>query len=72
MPSDAINDEILRIKRMLADEQGNDLDRIVADIRARQSNVVRLPARPYVAEPAAASYPSVFDDASSLTSAATS
>ena len=43
--TDSINDEILQIKRALAVAHGNDLDRIVAEARSRQKNVVRRPPR---------------------------
>ena len=50
MPTNSINDEILRIKRQLAGAFGNDIDRIVADARSRQTNVVTRQPRPYEAE----------------------
>lgn len=45
MMNDPINDEILRIKRELANQFGNDLDRIVADIKSRERNTVTLEPR---------------------------
>jgi len=45
MPTDSINDEILRIKRQLAAEQGSDINRIVADAQSRQGKVVRRSPR---------------------------
>jgi hypothetical protein len=45
MMNDPINDEILRIKRELANRFGNDLDRIVADIISRERNTVTLEPR---------------------------
>ena len=51
MLTDAINDEILQIKHSLAAALGNDLDRIVADARSRQQDVVRLPPRKPEFEP---------------------
>ena len=50
MSNDAINDEILRIKRELAAAQGNDLGRIIADALSRQGNAVSLPARQVTSE----------------------
>ena len=40
---DPINDEILRIKHELAARHGNDVSLILADARAKQRDVVRLP-----------------------------
>jgi hypothetical protein len=40
MITDAINDEILRIKRELSSAHGNDVARIAADARSRQASVV--------------------------------
>ncbi len=40
MIADTINDEILRIKRQLSSVHENDIARIVADARSRQTNVV--------------------------------
>jgi hypothetical protein len=45
MSADSINDEILRIKRELAAKFDNDLDRIIADARSRERNVISLPPR---------------------------
>lgn len=45
MMNDPINDEILRIKRELANQFGNDLNRIVADIKSRERNTVTLEPR---------------------------
>ena len=45
MMNDPIYDEILRIKRVLASQFGNDLDRIVADIKSRERNTVTLEPR---------------------------
>jgi hypothetical protein len=50
MTADSINDEILRIKRELAGRFGNDLDRIVADIKSREKNSISLPPRKYKSE----------------------
>ena len=50
MTNDAINDEILRIKRKLAAKFDNDLSRIVADTRSRETNAVSLPCRPWKSE----------------------
>jgi len=50
MLSDSVNVEILRIKRQLAATQENDIDRIVADARSRQTNVVSQSPRQYNAE----------------------
>jgi hypothetical protein len=47
---DAINDEILRIKRELAAKFDNDLNRIVADARSREKNAVSMPCRPWKSE----------------------
>lgn len=47
MTTDSINDEILRIKRELAAQFGNDLEKIVADIKSRERNTITLPARIY-------------------------
>ncbi len=47
MTTDPINDEILRIKRELAAQFGNDLEKIVADIKSRERNTITLPARIY-------------------------
>ena len=47
MTTDPINDEILRIKRELAAQFGNDLEKIVADIKSRERNTITLPARKY-------------------------
>ena len=47
MTIDPINDEILRIKRELAAQFGNDLEKIVADIKSRERNTITLPARKY-------------------------
>lgn len=68
MPRDSINDEILKIKRSLSAAFDNDLDRIVADIRSRQKNVVRLPPRPYMLAESDAPKPPIgpiLDEASS-------
>ena len=46
---DTINDEILRIKRALAAVHGNDIARIGADARSRQTNVVSHQPRRYQA-----------------------
>jgi hypothetical protein len=45
MSADSINDEILRIKRELAARFDNDLDRIIADTKSRERNVISLPPR---------------------------
>ncbi len=45
MPTDTISTEILRIKRELATKFDNDLDRIVADAKSRERNVINLPPR---------------------------
>lgn len=50
MMNDPINDEILRIKRELASPFGNDLDRIVADIKSRERNTVTLEPRVFPAQ----------------------
>jgi len=50
MTYDTINDEILRIKRELAGRFDNDLDRIVADARTRETNTVSMPRRPWKSE----------------------
>jgi hypothetical protein len=50
MANDAINDEILRIKRELASKFDNDLTRIVADTKSRETNAVSLPSRPWKSE----------------------
>ena len=47
MTTDPINDEILRIKRELAAQFGNDLEKIVADIKSRERDTITLPARIY-------------------------
>lgn len=51
MQQDTINDEILAIKRRLAAQFDNDLDRIVADLQAKQRNTVCLPPRSTKSEP---------------------
>lgn len=51
MPPDTINDEILAIKRRLAAQFDNDLERIVADLQSKQRNTVRLPPRLTKSEP---------------------
>lgn len=43
MTTDAINDEILRIKRELASRFDNDLDRIIEDLRTRERNTFTRP-----------------------------
>jgi len=50
MLTDSINVEILRIKRQLAAEHENQIDRIVADARSRQTNAVSRPPRRFKAE----------------------
>ncbi len=50
MTTDSINDEILRIKHELAALHGNDIRRIAADARSRQTDVVSLPPRPVKSE----------------------
>jgi len=50
MTYDAINDEILRIKRELAGRFDNDLNRIVADVRTRETNTVSMPRRQWKSE----------------------
>jgi len=47
---EAINDEILRIKRELAARFDNDLNRIVADARSREINAISKPRRPWKSE----------------------
>ena len=47
MTGDSINDEILRIKHELAAMHDNDICRIAADARRRQTRVVTLPPRPF-------------------------
>ena len=47
---DAINDEILRIQRELAAKFDNDLNRIVADERSRETNPISMPRRPWKSE----------------------
>jgi len=47
---DSINDEILRIKRELAARFDNDLNRIVADARSRETNAISMPRRPWKSE----------------------
>jgi len=51
MSTDAINDEILRIKRALAAKFDNDLARIMADARLRERNAIALPPRRWKPEP---------------------
>lgn len=51
MNHDTINEEILRIKRELASKFDNDLARIVADTRTRETNTVSRPPRPWKSEP---------------------
>ena len=50
MMNDPINDEILRIKRELASQFGNDLDRIVADMKSSERNTVTLEPRVFAAQ----------------------
>ena len=50
MNHDSINEEILRIKRELASKFDNDLARIVADTRSRESNTISMPPRPWKSE----------------------
>ncbi len=50
MTPDSINEEILRIKRALAARFDNDLDRIVADAKSRERDVINLPPRPCQSE----------------------
>ncbi len=50
MTGDSINDEILRIKHELAAMHDNDVCRIAADARRRQTRVVTLPPRPFKSE----------------------
>ncbi|MFN0198758.1 MAG: hypothetical protein ACKVT0_18580 [Planctomycetaceae bacterium] len=49
MTRDAINDEIRAVRRQLANELENDLGRILADVRKRESEdgraYIKLPAR---------------------------
>jgi hypothetical protein len=45
MTGDSINDEILRIKRELAAQFDNDLERIITDTKSRERNSVTLPPR---------------------------
>lgn len=59
MASDAIDDELLRVKRALAALHGNDVRRIADDARARQSRAVTRPPRPCRAEPNVAPAPPV-------------
>ena len=47
---DMINDEILRIKRELSARFDNDLHRIVADARSRETNPISMPRRPWKSE----------------------
>ena len=47
---DMINDEILRIKRELAAKFDNDLNKIVADARSRETNAISMPRRPWKSE----------------------
>jgi hypothetical protein len=54
MNSDSINDEILRIKRELAEKFDNNLERIVADTKSRERNTLTLPPRRWLPEPGAA------------------
>jgi hypothetical protein len=49
--ADAINDEILRIKRELAARFGNDLDQIIADAKTREQRTITLPPRRWIPEP---------------------
>jgi len=46
MTYDLFSDEILRIKRELANRFDNDLNRIVADARTRETDTVSMPRRP--------------------------
>ncbi|MFO7903768.1 MAG: hypothetical protein R6U98_13985 [Pirellulaceae bacterium] len=50
MSADAINDEILRIKRELAARFDTDLARIVSDAKSRECNAISLPPRRCVSE----------------------
>lgn len=47
---DTINEEILRIKRELAARFDNDLNRIVADAKSRETNTITMPRRPWKSE----------------------
>ena len=51
MLTDSINVEILRIKRQLAAKHDNQIDRIVADARSRQTNAVSRSPRRFKSEP---------------------
>ncbi len=59
--NDPINDEILRIKRELASQFGNDLDRIVADMKSRERNTITLRPREFPSQTGGS--PKLQDDA---------